>query len=243
MTDIVLWLYNLATPDERRTDKPHQEVAAEIRAILATGPNGLALNEAIGWHLPRVHGYDLVHDRSRPGRANIALYLRTDRKLGRPWWTDLRQTWSRTKHPGQHPPRSILSRRYGALQVTVAHQPPRYTDNVIPAQREGIDALVRIMAPWTRHTWLIRPTTSRRRQRARARIVLMDANRSPLASPREPGPAQLARRIGGTVLARGIDCAVIRNVKGHSAYTTAVNGVHLHSDHRHALIVTLEASR
>lgn len=224
------WLYNLATLTTRRERgqrRPVDQVAAEIRAILSTGPAVLGLNEAVGHALPHVRGYQQVRDRTTESRANIAAYVRRDVPLTNVRWHDLEETWSRTQHDGQHPPRSFVSFHAGGCKVAVAHQAPKGTDNTIAAQTEGITVLAEVLDTKT----VGRPA-----------LVLMDANRRRRETG--PGPAVLARRLGGRVVGDRIDCAVVagdvRVVEHRYVRRIRVDGrtVRLRSDHPHALRFT-----
>lgn len=207
-------------------------VAKEIRALL-DDPDLIALGlvEAVGYLLPHVPGWHLIRDRSTPGRANVAAYTRI--KPTHIQWHDHKFTWKRTKHPGQHPPRSTLEFRLGRLQMLVCHQPPSPHINE-QAQAEGIRILTREMAPWTRDekVWERLSRNIRFVSKARPRVVVGDFNRA----PRGPGPSplRLAENINGIVLGWHIDCAVVRKVTwGQVRYFTKVNGVELGTDHPH----------
>lgn len=225
------WLYNLATLTTRRargqTD-PEAQVTAELRAILATGPAVLGLNEAVGHELPQVPGYRLLRDRSTESRANIAAYQRSDLPLTRVRWHDLRATWSRTQHPGQHPPRSFVSFRTGRCRTVVAHQAPKGTDNTVAAQEEGIAVLTTLLD--------VEPV-------GRPALVLMDANRR--RGETGPGPTALADRVGGQVVGDRIDCCVVTGdvAVEDVEYVAQVGEVRLRSDHPHALRLTLTADQ
>lgn len=219
-----VWFYNLGTPTERDTgyQSAGRQVARELAALAKAGPALIGVAEAIGYRLPRLDGYVLVRDTSRPGRANVALYVRRDQLLRRIRWHDQHQTWSRTQHPGQHPARSILECRVNHCLVVVDHQPPKGTDNVLASQQESLNTVVRIAnRPWNRR----RPC-----------LVLTDANRT-ASEPRSlPGPAQLAHRIDGQVHGDRIDCLITRRLHVDAlAYVHRAAGVLLKSDHHHAL--------
>lgn len=209
--------------------RPDAQVAAELRAIASTKPTEIALVETIGNHLPPLPGYTLFADDSRPGRANVAAYVRTDAHPARPRWHDRRTTWSRTEGPGTHPARSDLEYRLGRVQRLIAHQPPKGTDNTLAAQAEGIDVLAAAMRP-ADLTGLAKVV-----ERLRPRLLTWDANRR--AGETGPGPDQLAKRVGGKViLGHLIDQALGRRVRVHSARrVTTVAGTRLLSDHGHAI--------
>lgn len=224
--DIVF--YNL------RVGRSNLQVMRELNALARTNPDVIGVCEGVGYALIAIPGYTLVRDRSTASRANVAAYVRSDLRLRRISWIDLAETWGRTQHRGQHPPRSYLSMFVDGVHVIVAHQPPKGTDNTRAAQQEGIDALVKAMAPWVgarRKFWPI--------ARRRTRIVIFDANRT-LAED-GPGPAELARRIGGHGISDRIDTAVFRNgVVTNIEYPQSVAGIALRSDHRHALRFRLD---
>lgn len=225
-TDLVLWEYNLAPGRDARA-------LEEVDAILDTNPAVVVFTEAIGYQLPDRKHHQLVRDRSKPGRANIAMYVHNDLPVTRVNWVDLHQTWARTQHPGTHDPRSFLDVRAGRLQLIGAHQPPKGTSNVVRSQQEGVDTLVDLMTPWRRKGW----DGDAAAARVKPRAVLMDANRR--ADEAGPGPAEVARRIGGETVAPGIDTAVVRG--GHVSDVRQVRkvaGLELQSDHDHALRLT-----
>ena len=224
------YFYNL---DNYRSDA---QVARELRAMARDRPHTIEVCEVIGNTLPDLPGYRLLRDRSTKSRENIAAYVREDLPVGGPWWIDLTEDWGRTSGPGRHEPRSYLVFRLGRMQRITGHQPPRYTDNTIMAQQEGVDAVVRAMAPWTRKGWAERETWVQRRiQRLRPRMLCWDGNRR--TGEAGPGPDSVARRIGGEVhLGRRIDHAITRNVDVQSAHVVStVDGIILESDHHHAL--------
>lgn len=206
---LVLWFYNL------QVGRKLARVEVEIRAVLATGPAVLMLCEAVGYALPDVAGYRVVRDRSTRSRANIAAYVRDDIPVTRELWHDLRETWSRTQHPGTHEPRSWLELVLGRLQLLVGHQPPKGTDNTSAAQQEGEELVVRRMAPWQRPGWRARNARSRAVAAERPRAAFMDGNNRGASGA---GPVSMARRISGRVLGRpSIDVAVVRGVDEASA--------------------------
>lgn len=203
--------YNVRPRSERK--HPNESVAAEIRALLADSPAVLGLQEVIGYDLPEVPGYRLIRDTSRPGRANIAAYVREG--LGRVsvTWRDGRETWRRTEHEGQHPARSYLGLGFGTTGVVVGHQAPptRYHDTGA-ARREGVKIVRDLLAPYDRGA------------------VLWDANAR--AGDGGPGPDLLAQLLGGWVAGDGIDNVVGKGARRiASAYFRSVNGVRLNTDH------------
>jgi hypothetical protein len=220
-----LTFYNLQVARDRA------QVVREVRALIrATRPVVLGLCEATGYQLPHLAGYTLARDRSTPSRANVAASVRDD-AYRHHRWHDLDQTWTRTEHPGTHEPRSWLEISGGprSLQVLVGHQPPKGTDNTLEAQREGLALLERRMTPWRNPGWVGNSSLAR----LRPRVVLMDANRR--TGEPGPGPDTLAAAVGGQVVGRGIDCAVIRHGNpGAARYVRAAAGVTLGSDHERA---------
>lgn len=225
------WFYNLQVNRSRRT------VRRELRAILKDKPAFLALNEAMGYRLPRIRGYVLAHDRSTRSRANVALYVRGDLPLSQVRYIDLEETWGRTQHPGDHEARSYLQCRVAGIQVTVYHAAPRYTDNTMDAQAEGIRSLTKTAASWRRNDWMNRGALARVDSLERPRIVIGDFNRG--KNDVGPGPTVLAKAIGGEVATFRIDTAVTRNVEVKDFwYYDTVHGVPLKSDHKHALRLT-----
>jgi hypothetical protein len=226
-----LTFYNL--DNNRDPDR----VAKEIRALLEPRPAILGMCEATGYgNLPGVEDYQLIRDRSKPGRDNVAAYVKLNLELSAVKWLDLTETWTKTESPGTHWPRSILEFRAGRLMVWVHHQPPKGTDNTKRAQQEGIAKLTARMAPWTRDDWDERTQEDKQQAKAQARLVLWDANR--LASETGPGPGQLAANIDGWNAGQKIDLATYRGgeAKGHEGvnYPSQVSGVELKSDHGHA---------
>lgn len=198
-------------------------VVAEVLAILLRlRPRSLVLLEAIGYRLPRrVPGYQLVRDVSRPGRANIAVYVRKG-LLQHRRWVDLQLTWDRTETDGTHPARSILRLRLNDEILLAAHAPPKTREgegSSVPARREHADVLVALL----RETNL--PV-----------LLLCDPN----AAPTEPvGTAVIAHRIGGTYVdgIGNIEGVVARRLEVTAKFVRTVGGVRLGSDHGHALVV------
>lgn len=209
-----LWAYNL---DNNRPDQ--YQLARELQAIGEQRPLAIACVEAIGNRLPTLRGFRLIADRSTRSRANIAMYVRADARIGDIRWTDLRTTWPRTQGPGTHEPRSLLTVVVDDVQVTAVHQQPKGTATTLKGQSEGIDALARLM---------------RRGPDDRLAIALGDFNRR--HHELGPGPGALAALVDGKPVGSRIDCAVVRGAKRSRArYFSRVAGVPLMSDHKHAL--------
>lgn len=231
-------LYNYAPPSPHRGSSV---VGRETEALLDDYPVILGGNEAIGYTFPKVKGYTLIRDRSRPGRANVIAYVQSGR-LESFRWHDMTSRWPKTDHPGMHAARSWLEIRLTTgEQVFVGHQPPWLPPKipnreliVAAGQKEGIDLLTKRMAPWLRDDWAALPDGARAHSKDRVRIALADWNRGPREDG--PGPARLANTIGGWVVGSKIDAAVVRGATGRDArYITEANGVKLGSDHHHAL--------
>lgn len=224
-------------------NRAQDQMAKEVKALLADRPAILGLCEALGYDLPAAEDYRLVRDTSTKSRANIAAYVKTNLEFSDKQWHDLKETWSRTNPgaTGQHEPRSILEFRAGRLKVWIAHQAPKGTDNTQAAQKEGIDKLTARMAPWTRDDWEDKTQEEKSEAKAQARFVLWDANRKP--NEDGPGPFSLSANIDGFIAGVQIDNAVYRGgeVKAakDSRYAHTVNGVELCSDHHDAFLFTL----
>jgi hypothetical protein len=211
-------------------DNPHP--GDDIRALLVSGPHGLGLCEAIGYDLPKVDGYTLHRDRSTESRANIAAYTRSDTLVINAQWHDLKETWTRTKHPGTHPPRSWFEVRLDGIQLLVGHQPPKGTDNTHDAQLEGIDLCTRRMAPWLRDDWPDKTPEEKADAKDCPRVALADWNRGPHESG--PGPEMLCDRIDGWTAGGHIDLAVMRGndaVLRDAYYVDDPQGQELGTDH------------
>lgn len=212
----------------------------ELAALLEHyRPRVLGLAEAIGYRLnTAVPGYRLLRDTSRPGRANIAAYVRND-VTATIRWTDLHTTWARTDHPGPHPARSILRLRLrGNGTVIVAHAPPVTRPgpgSSVPARREHYAALLALMAPWTTTGWRERAKVWRHAARRTPCLLLCDPN----AAPGDPvSMRSLAAAVGGTTTDTGhIEGVVARHAHVTARFVTEAGGVVLRSDHRHALLV------
>lgn len=233
--DYKLIVYNL---DNNRA---HDQMAKEVRALLeGPAPHVLALCEAKGYDLPGVGGWRLVgRDTSKPGRANLACYVRNDVVVDKTKtkWHDCHEQWTRPNDPpNQHWPRSILELSADTMLIWVAHQPPKGTDNTKAAQQEGIDVLTDRMAPWWRDNWDDRDPEDQQRALNKSRVVLWDANRKP--GETGPGPDMLCHNIDGYNCGQRIDLGTWRgeHVEGVSdaEYIGSANGVTLKSDHGHA---------
>lgn len=233
--DATVWFYNL------RVGRSPAQVRRELQAMIDTGPAIIGLCEGVGYSLPRFKGYRLIRDRSTRSRANVAAYVRRE-AVSNVRWHDMHQTWGRTEHPGVHEARSWLEFRYFGVQVLVGHQPPKFTNNTIRSQQEGIDFLVGRMAPWTRKDWADRTQTEREHAKERPRLVIMDANRHP--KEEGPGPHMLAQKIDGQVVGTNIDLGVARGLSiSGTDYVRAVGGVDLKSDHEEALRFKIGAAK
>lgn len=218
MTDVAFkvdW-YNIGA------SRSQSVVTKEIRAIAAGRADALLFVEAIGYDMPGLDGYVKFRDTSTDARANECTYARADRIIDRDRcrWLDMAETWSRTQHPGTHPPRSFYELVIGRVQILNVHQCPKGTDNTQAAQSEGIDTLTKRMTPGD-------PDGENR-----PRLAAGDWNRKP--GETGPGPTQLADRISGKTSGTGIDCCVRRKLTLKSIkYPASANGVQLGSDHHH----------
>lgn len=223
--------------------RPPGQVADELEAILDLKPFVFGMVECVGNRIPHVPGFELLRDTSTRSRTNIGAYVRADADVSHVHWTDLRGTWPRPDNPGTHEPRSILSFRADELHAVIAHQPPKNARPVIPLQEEGIDALIRIVAPWhrDRDRWQKRPRRDQIRALERPRVVLADCNRR--ASEKGPGPTVLANRVDGHVASDRIDTAIGRAGKfSRVRYLEEIpreghRPVPIRSDHGHMLLV------
>lgn len=238
---------NLAPPSPERPDRAANRTIGALAHEYR--PRLLACVEAVGRVLDPVPGYGLIRDRSRPGRANVALYVREDCQLRRHWFVDHRETWTRTEDPlnRPHPARATLAASVGNVQVLVGHQCPLGTDNTQAAQQEGVNVATRLMTPWALQETLshakrvggLTTEEARKAMLARPRIMLWDPNRDPLQRG-VPGPAQLASRIGGWAHGFTTDGAVTRQltVKG-DGYVKHADGVEVVTDHPGAYLLQL----
>jgi hypothetical protein len=204
-----------------RVGRSQAQVDKEIKAIANNNAHAILFQEAMGYDMPGLDGYLKFRDASKKSRANIATYARADLMVDkdRCQWLDLKETWGRTEHSGEHEPRSFYELVIGQVQVINLHQCPKGTDNTYDAQMEGIDKLTNRMKPDEGETSQKRP-----------RIAAGDYNRKPAEDG--PGPSMLANRIDGKVSGERIDCLVRRKMTFVSlTYPQTVNGVHLQSDH------------
>lgn len=97
-----VWFYNI------RVGRDGRQVQRELDAMMAApGTIAVMLCEAGGYVFGRRQGFELVRDRSSESRANVAAYVRRGHvRYAR--FVDLRATWRKTEHAGQHAPRSFL---------------------------------------------------------------------------------------------------------------------------------------
>lgn len=201
---------------------PHRG-AAQLRAELAAQannlrpdpnrkrPKGIGLCEAIGYTLPTLDRYGPpIRDRSRPGRANLALYVGAWLDVDHEWH-DLDETWPRTEHPGTHPPRSILVAQVEDWRTIVGHAPP-IAPHSGDAREEWLDAMVRLM-------------------RTPGPVLA-------LTDPNGLGPA-LVRRLGPETVAGGTHVEAVhgrRVILDNAQAVESLNGVPMLTDHRRALV-------
>jgi hypothetical protein len=222
--------------------RPAGQVERELRAIAGVWrPKRIVIIETIGNQLPELAGYWLLWDRSRPGRENLAVYVRKriGRRRPRTRYVDLEATWSNTERPGTHWPRSILIVS-GVVQLVVWHAPPKGTDNVLASQLEGVHALVPIVAPWRRPGRARMTAAARKVAELRPRVLAGDFNRTTLEDG--PGPAVIRDQAGMKVAGVGIDLLLYRgglNVTGWHNVQRA-GDVELRSDHKHALVAYVQ---
>ena len=221
------------------------QVKKEIKALLASEPHVLGLCECVGNVIPGLDGWKLIRDTSRPGRENLAAYVRKNVPYAEVRWWDLEETWTKTAEgaTGQHWPRSWLEFRLGegkGVQTIIGHQPPKGTDNVKASQQEGIDLLVRRMAPWKRDDWEEKSEEEQANNLACPRLALADYNRK--AGEDGPGPSQLASKIDGWTAGSQIDLGVWRGEEASLQdwwYDDSPAGCQLQSDHSDAFACTL----
>lgn len=190
MSRLVFW--NPGPPDGAHPDSLCDAVLGGLRREYH--PRAIVMAETIGRRFQPLPGYLQVRDVSRPGRANLTVFVREDCERHRVRWVDLSETWTRWKDKDrQHPPRSIVAIGLGTVQLVGAHQPPEGTDNTYAAQVEGIDALSLMMAPWKWRTLPVGSEDAATLMRARPRLLLWDPNHAP--DEWGPGPKYLAHRI------------------------------------------------
>lgn len=224
-------------------NRPNETMSREVKALLGERPAVLGLCEANGYDLPGAPDYTLIRNTSKPGRANLAAYVKSNLTVSDIKWLDCEETWTKTNPgaTGQHWPRSILEFRAGRLKAWVAHQPPKGTDNTKAAQKEGIDKLTARMAPWTREDWSDKTDAEKADAKDQARVLLWDANRKPTESG--PGPKSLCANIDGWHSGEKIDLACWRGGETKNGkdirYFNSAGGVKLCSDHGHAFGFTL----
>jgi hypothetical protein len=212
-----------------------EQVVPEMRALAASDDAAIiGVVEAIGNDLPPLPG--MAHDvGSGPSRGNIAAYVSRKvlgRKKLRLRWHDMERTWPRTQGPGTHPSRSHASTKVGRVQVVIAHIPPRAAGTE-PARQESIDALVRILAPWTRHRWPLLERAHRRWRRNRPRILLIDANGAADELCRRADLTPLGGKQTDTLLVGGHVWAV--DARYLDSFRTPAGVVPFQGDHREVL--------
>lgn len=196
-------------------DRPFQ-ISLELRALAnlvnpdpdRRRPKVIGVCEALGKVLPDdLADYRLVRDRSRRPRANIALYVLSRLHIEAIRWHDLRETWPRTEHPGEHEPRSILRVDVDGWRILVGHAPP-IAPGSDKARDEWHDAMVDLMRSPAPVLALTDPNS----------ILLLDRGRIVQA---------------GT----NIEAVLGRNVVLYGVSTPGVvNGVPMLTDHRRALL-------
>lgn len=207
----------------------------------------LGLCEAVGNTLPPVKDMKKIRDVSTKARANIAAYVNPE-VYGRHYWVDLKKTWPRVKHPhlGQHPPRSFLVIVLAdGTQVVVFHMPQRPLPShgeataraLVDARMEHLNALVEVMAPWSRETWEKRASGAQRRALTRARLGLTDYN----ARLDDPIVKALCSRAKLQVHGRPVDLLFEREVEVTRGpeYVERLQSIAFQSDHQHAYLATV----
>lgn len=200
-------------------DNPHP--MADVQAFAAAGIPRIYLCETQGKRLDPIKGYDLIRDRSTPGRANLAAYVANgDGGFLRYRYVDTKARWYRRQHPGMHPARAILVVRFigddaKPEQDVVVHLPPAGADTH-RATQETWDAIIRVAAPWRR----MAPGTGRYREALRVRRrVLGDLN----GSPGSMWVKRARRLLRADQCGHRIDAALVRNWKRTRAdYDTVV---------------------
>lgn len=220
-----------------------RETGPEIRALLEDRPLLLGLCEVHGNRLPDVKGYRIVRDRSNRSRANIVTYVRDDVPLEGIDWLDLVGTWPRT-NPGAvgvHEARSYLVLTLGRMPVIIWHQPPKNARDAWTLQWEGVNAVVRLVAPWRRESWNRKRDVVRRRlAKLRPWMVLGDGNRR--TGETGPGPDSVASIADGAVYGPWVD----QLTAGGQLEVTGmrklprVDGEPLDSDHKGAISYMVE---
>lgn len=230
--------------------RPLRRVMLELRILARVlRPKVLCGVEGVGYDLKPIRGYVLIRDRSTPERANVFVYVRANRRIGRVRWHDLHQTWRMVKHPGMHDPRSFLELVVEHVLVLVGHQAqhPATTPHhdTGEAQSEGADLVEQVLTPQLRPSWEQKSAEQRLVAEERPMVAILDWNDS-----REGGPTAqtVAEAVGGVVAGRPVDRAVVRNAKVKSA--RYVGGVllgqvftRLLSDHREAFVLDLLVAR
>lgn len=229
----IIRFYNLESWRRRDT-------LPEIRALLEDRPLVLGLCECLGNRLPDVHGYRIVDDRTNRSRANVAAYVRDDVPLERIEWLDLEGTWPRTEGPGIHEARSFLLLTLGRARLVIWHQAPKGAANSWTLQLEGLNRVVRVLAPWRRKAW--RKAAGRTRvalAKLRPRLVIGDGNRRKGESG--PGPDMLAAQLDGTVHGPWVDALTTGGqvTVTDSRKLPRVDGQPLDSDHLGAVSYTV----
>lgn len=192
-------------------------VATELRALEESelehgGADIVAVVEATGNVLPHMPGMACEVGVGE-SRGNIAAYVRRDLLAGgkriRGRWHDRHRTWPRTKGKGQHPARADLEvTNAGRVQLVFAHVPPK-VPGATGARLESVEALVHLLAPWTRPGWPWLRALQKRARRRRPRLLLIDHNHV---------GEEIARRTGMTLVGGRVDALLVGGdieVAGH----------------------------
>lgn len=176
-------------------------------------PKGIGGCESGGKRLPDLNRYGPpIRDTSRPGRANLYLYVLAWHDVEHEW-IDLDETWPRTEHPGTHPPRSILVAQVDDWRVIVGHAPPI-------ARRTG-DA---------RAEWLAAMIDA---------ILDTPDDRTPVLALTDPNGLGPALLLGPGMVTGGTPVEAVhgrRVILDQAQAVESLNGVPMLTDHRRALI-------
>ncbi len=198
-------------PDEI-SDELHALANVTSRDRDRRTPKGIGVAEAIAKRLPTLPRHDLIRDTSRPGRANLALYVLA-RLAHDHEWVDLHETWPRTERPGTHPPRSLLVAQVEDWRVIVGHAPP-LARGTADARAEWLAAMVEA-------------------------ILDTPDDRTPVLALTDPNGLGPRLLLGPGMVTGGSPVEAVhgrRVILDHAQTVEAVNGVRMRTDHGRALI-------